>query len=82
MPAWLTIAGAAIFALPFGWGAGLVAAYAIAGKNFGQLPVATVPLGIAAALMFALSPKFKPSARLGIMFGGSVAFIVMAWLLR
>jgi len=81
MRAWLPVVGAAVFALPFGWGAGVLAAYAIAGKDFGQLPAATVPIGIVGALIFSLSPKFKPSTRLKVMFGGSVAFIVVARIL-
>jgi hypothetical protein len=80
IPPWLTIAGAAVLALPFGWGLGVLLAYLIAGKNFGQLPAATVPAGIIAALIFALWPSFKPSTRFKVMLGGSVAFIVLGWL--
>jgi hypothetical protein len=80
MPSWVTVVGAALLALPFGWGLGLLVAYVIAGKNFGQLPVATVPLGIVVALIFAFWPSVKPSTRLKVLLGGSVAFIVFAWL--
>jgi hypothetical protein len=69
-----------VLTLPFGWGLGLLVAYLIAGKNFGQLPAATVPLGIVAALVFAFWPTVKASTRLAVMFGGSVAFILFAWL--
>lgn len=82
IPPWVTVAGAAVLALPFGWGLGVLLAYAIAGKNFGQLPAATVPAGIVAALVFALWPSFKPRTRLMIMLGGSVAFVIIGWLVR
>ena len=80
IPPWVTVAAAAVLALPFGWGLGLLVAYIVAGKNFGQLPAATVPLGIVAALAFAFWPSFEPSTRLKVMFAGSVAFILFAWL--
>ncbi len=80
IPPWVTVAAAAVLALPFGWGLGFLVAYIVAGKNFGQLPAATVPLGIVAALAFAFWPSFEPSTRLKVMFGGSVAFILFAWL--
>ena len=80
VPTWLIVAAAIVLALPFGWGLGLVAAYIVAGKNFGQLPAVTVPLGILAALAFALWPSFRPSTRLKITFVGSVTFILFAWL--
>jgi len=79
-PSWATVAAAVVMALPFGWGLGLVAAYLIAEKNFGQLPAATVPLGILAALAFALWPSLRPSTRLKVTLGGSAAFILLAWL--
>jgi hypothetical protein len=79
-PAWLIVTAAVVLALPFGWGLGLLAAYVVAGKNFGQLPVATVPLGILAALAFALWPSLRPSTRLKVAFVGSVTAIIFAWL--
>ncbi len=80
IPPWVVVAAAVVMALPFGWGLGVLAAYILAGKNFGQLPAATVPLGIIAALAFALWPSLKPSTRLKVTFGGSAAFILFAWL--
>ena len=80
IPPWITVAAAVVMALPFGWGLGVLAAYIVAGKNFGQLPVATVPLGILAALAFALWLSIRPSTRLKVTFGGSAAFILLAWL--
>ena len=79
-PKWLMVGAAVFLALPFGWGLGVLAAYVIAGKNIGQLPVATVPLGIIASIAFALWPSISPSKRLSVMFFGSVVFIALAWL--
>jgi len=81
LPAWLIVAAAVVLALPFGWGLGLLAAYVVAGRNFGQLPAGTVPLGIIAAVAFALWPSFSPSTRLKVTFLGSVVFVVFAWLM-
>jgi hypothetical protein len=80
MPKWVVIAATVILALPFGWGLGLLAAYLIAGKNFGQLPAATVPLGIIAAMTFSLGASFKVTTRFTVMLVGSAAFILFAWL--
>jgi len=80
MRRWVIVAVAVVLALPFGWGLGLLGAYLIAGKNFGQLPAATVPLSIVAALVFAFWPTLKPGTRLTVMLAGSIAFIVFAWL--
>jgi type II secretory pathway component PulM len=46
----------------------------------GQLPVATVPLGIVASLAFALWPSLEARTRLTIMLGGTLIFLVFAWL--
>src|SRR5262249_43942397 len=80
IPAWLIVAAAVVLALPFGWGLGLLVAYVVAGKDFGQLPAA-VRLGLLAALAFALWPSFSPSTRLKVVFLGSAAFILLAWLI-
>ena len=53
---------------------------AVAGKDFGQLPAATVPLGILAALVFALWPSVKPRTRLTILVAGALVFFVFAQL--
>jgi len=68
-------------AFPFGCGLGVFAAFLIAGSNFGQLPAATVPLGIAGALVFAVWPGFKPSTRLTVLVAGTVVFLIFARLL-
>jgi len=76
----VVVAAAVVMAFPFGWGIGVLAAYVLAGPDFGQLPVATVPIGIIGAVVFALSPSLEARTRLGVMLGGSVIFIVVAWL--
>jgi len=81
IPSWLIVGAAVVMALPFGWGLGLLVAYIVAGRNFGQLPAATVPLGLLAALAFALWPSFSPSTRLKVTFLGGAAFILFAWLI-
>ena len=79
MPSWLVVAAAVAMSLPFGWGLGVLAAYLIGGKDFGQLPVATVPVGLIVAITFALWPSFKPRTRLIVMVGGSAVFFFLAW---
>jgi len=60
IPSWLIVGAAVVMALPFGWGLGLLVAYIVAGKNFGQLPAATVPL---ASLLRSHSPYGLRSVR-------------------
>ena len=80
MPSWLIVSAAVVLAFPFGWGIGVLSALLIGGRNFGQLPALTVPLGIIAAIVFALWPSFKASTRFKVMLAGSVAFVFVAWL--
>ena len=80
MPSWLIVSAAVLLAFPFGWGVGVLGALLIGGRNFGQLPALTVPLGIIAAIVFALWPSFKASTRFKVMLAGSVAFVLIAWL--
>jgi hypothetical protein len=75
----LKSAACLLLALPFGWGAGVLAAYAIGGQDFGQLPVATVPLGILGAIVFSVWPSVETSTRLKIMCAGTAIFIALAW---
>lgn len=77
-PSWSIVLAATVFAIPFGWGLGVVAALAIAGRNVGQLPAMTVPIGIVAALVFALWPSIRPATRFKVTFIGTVAFVVLA----
>jgi len=80
-PLWVITAATVALALPFGWGLGLLAAYIIAGKNFGQLPAATVPLSIIAAVAFALSSSLRISTRFTVMLVGTTAFVLFVWVI-
>jgi hypothetical protein len=80
-PSWALVAAAVVMAFPFGWGIGVLVAYLIAGSNFGQLPAATVPIGIVAAMVFALWPFLKPSTRLAVMLVGTAMFVFFVRLL-
>ena len=71
IPSWVMGAAAVLAALPFGWGLGVVAAYLVASRNFGQLPARTVPLGIVASITFTLSPIMSPGKRLAILVIGT-----------
>ncbi len=79
-PSWMVVGFAVVMALPFGWGLGVMIAYVIAGRDFGQLPAATVPLGIVAAIVFAVSPTFDARTRLKVMLAGTAAFVLFGWL--
>jgi hypothetical protein len=80
-PAWAVVAAAVVMAFPFGWAIGILVAYFIAGSNFGQLPAATVPIGIVAAIVFALWPSLKPSTRLAVMLLGTAMSVFVVRLL-
>jgi hypothetical protein len=80
MPKWMLTAATILLALPFGWGLGLLAAYLIAGKDFGQLPAATVSLGIVGAMMFAFWSSVELTTRFTVMLVGTLVFILFAWL--
>ncbi|HZR62870.1 MAG TPA: hypothetical protein VFA80_18145 [Xanthobacteraceae bacterium] len=76
IPPVLFVIAAVTLALPFGWGLGVVLAYAIAGSDFGQLPAGTVPLAIMASIAFALWPQPSPQTRCAIMAVGTAGFIL------
>jgi hypothetical protein len=76
-PTWVVVTAAVIAAFPFGWGLGVTAAYLLAGSDFGQLPALTVPLGIIAAIVFALLPLLSARKRLLIMVAGTGLFILL-----
>ena len=80
LPSWVMVTAAVVMAFPFGWGVGLLAAYIIAGKEVGQLPAATVPLGLLGALAFAVSPTAQPTTRFKILSAGAVLLVALAWL--
>jgi len=77
IPSWVLITTAVVAALPFGWGLGVLVAYLIAGPNFGQLPVLTVPISLVVSVAFALLPVLSPGKRLTILAGGAAAFVVL-----
>jgi hypothetical protein len=77
LPLWAVVTAAVIAAFPFGWGLGVVAAYLLAGPDFGQLPALTVPLGIMAAIVFALLPLLRARKRLLIMVAGTGLSILL-----
>jgi hypothetical protein len=79
-PRGVIIGAAVVMALPFGWGLGVMAAYLVAGKDFGQLPIMTVPLGLIAAIAFAVLPIVEATTRLKIMVAGTLLFVLFAWL--
>jgi hypothetical protein len=71
------VTAAVVAALPFGWGLRVTAAYLVAGPDFGQLPALTVPVGIIAAIIFALLPLLSARKRLLMMVGGTELFILL-----
>lgn len=75
IPSWVAVIFALLVAFPCGWAVGVVAALIVAGPNFGQLPLFTVPAGIIASFLFALLPVLTPWIRLAIMIGIVAAFI-------
>jgi hypothetical protein len=77
LPTWAVVTAAVLAAFPFGWGFGVSAAYMLAGCDFGQLPALTVPLGIIAAIIFALLPLLSARRRLLIMVAGTGLFILL-----
>ncbi|MFM8981581.1 MAG: hypothetical protein ACKOLA_01505 [Spartobacteria bacterium] len=81
---WAAVIIAVLLALPFGWGLVVCVAYLVAGKDFGQLPVLTVPLSLIASVLFALLPVINIKTCLAVLIVGIVAFLVisllMAWI--
>jgi len=77
IPSWAVVTAAVVAAFPSGWGPGVTTAYLLAGPDFGQLPALTVPLGIIAAIVFALSPLLGARKRLLIMVAGTGLFILL-----
>lgn len=70
-------AAAVLLALPFGWGLGVALAYAIAGKDFGQLPAGTVPIALIASVAFAVWPAISAKVRCTIMAIGTAGFVLI-----
>lgn len=78
IPSAVLVAAAVILALPFGWGVGVIVAYMIAGKDFGQLPAGTVPIAIVASITFALSASISPKTRFAVTASGTLLFILLS----
>jgi hypothetical protein len=55
----------------------VVAVHLLAGPDFGQLPALTVPVGVIAAIVFALCPLLNPKKRLLVMVAGTGLFILL-----
>jgi hypothetical protein len=81
IPRPVVVTAAVLAAVPFGWMVGLFAAYLVAGPNFGQLPIMTVPLGITAAIVFALVPAWSAWTRLAIMVVGTGVLVALSAIL-
>jgi hypothetical protein len=65
---------AVLAALPCGACSGVVAAYLLAGgPNIGHAPLWTVPVGLVAAVAFALLPFLGAQTRFMIMMVGAIA---------
>ena len=72
---------AALAAFPFAWFVGVIVARIVAGPEFGVLPAVTIPMVLAAALIFSLLPLTRATTRRDIMVGGAVTSFVAMWLL-
>ena len=74
---WFTV-GAVLAAFPFGYMAGLIAAFVLAGgPNIGQGPLLTVPLGLLAAMLFASVPLLAARTRFAILLVGAIALFLV-----
>jgi hypothetical protein len=77
VPSWVVVTAAVVAALPFGWGLGVLIAYALTSGRIGQLPALTVPLAIIASIVFALSSSLTPGTRLTILVVGTGVFLLL-----
>jgi hypothetical protein len=78
---WVVVSLAVVAAIPFGWELGVLAADLLLGPDFGVFPVLTIPVGVAAAITFAVAPWASPAARLTILAGGTVGMIALTGML-
>ena len=69
---------AALAALPFGWGVGLIVAHLIMPGDIGQLPAVTIPIAIAGGLIFALLPLVNARTRLKVLLIGAALGFALA----
>ena len=68
---------AALAALPFGWGVGLLVARVLMRGDIGQMPALTIPITIVAGLIFALVPLVSARTRLNTLLVGAVLGFVL-----
>ncbi len=68
---------AVLVGIAFGWMFGVFLAFLIAGPNFGQLPILTVPIGLAAGITFALVPVLTTGKRIGIMVAATALILLV-----
>lgn len=68
---------AVLLSLPFGYGAGVISAYVIGGREFGQWPVITVPVALVGSIAYALWPASSASARLRVMAVGTLVVVIV-----
>ena len=64
-------------AIPCGWLLGVGAAELLLGRDFGVFPVITIPLGLIAAVTFALMSRINPGVRLAVLAAGSVVLFLV-----
>lgn len=76
---WL-IVQAVLAAFPCAWGSGVLIARALAGPDFGVLPVLTIPAALVAAIVFALTSRIAPATRRNALVGGAIASFVGMYL--
>lgn len=76
VPSWLVVTAAAIMAVPFGWGLGVVLARLVTGPDVGVLPAAIIPFTVIGSIVFALSSMTTPPIRLATMTAGVVLFLM------
>ena len=76
VPSWLIVALAVVMAIPCGWGLGVIAAELAVGRDVGVLPAATIPFGIVAAIVFAVSSVATPLTRLAVLTAATALFLI------
>lgn len=73
----LLILVSVVMIIPFGWGIGVVISDVFTRGDIGQSPALTVPLGILAAIIFAVWPSVTLLTKTKVLFFGSVFMIVL-----
>jgi hypothetical protein len=76
-PRTFVVLAALVVAIPCGWLLGVGAAELLLGRDFGVFPVITIPLGLIAAVTFALMSRINPGVRLAVLAAGSVVLFLV-----